>query len=60
MRSMASASWSTIAWSMWLSQLHARLGVTTVYVTHDPVEAMTFGQRVAVLHGGRLLQVDSP
>ena len=43
-----------------LSQLHARLGVTTVYVTHDQVEAMTLGQRVAVLHDGRLLQVASP
>ena len=43
-----------------LSQLHARLSVTTVYVTHDQVEAMTLGQRVAVLHDGRLLQVDSP
>jgi multiple sugar transport system ATP-binding protein len=43
-----------------LSQLHARLGVTTLYVTHDQVEAMTLGQRVAVLHDGQLLQVDSP
>ena len=32
-----------------LAQLHARLGVTTVYVTHDQTEAMTLGQRVAVL-----------
>jgi len=43
-----------------LSQLHARLGVTTVYVTHDQVEAMTLGQRVAVMRDGRILQVDSP
>ena len=43
-----------------LAQLHARLGVTTVYVTHDQTEAMTLGQRVAVLDGGRVLQVDSP
>jgi multiple sugar transport system ATP-binding protein len=43
-----------------LAQLHARLGVTTVYVTHDQVEAMTLGQRVAVLDAGRILQVDSP
>ena len=43
-----------------LSQLHARLGVTTVYVTHDQVEAMTLGQRVAVLDAGRILQVDTP
>ena len=35
-----------------LAQLHARLGVTTVYVTHDQVEAMTLGQRVAVLRRG--------
>ena len=43
-----------------LAQLHARLGVTTVYVTHDQVEAMTLGQRVCVLRDGRLQQVDSP
>jgi multiple sugar transport system ATP-binding protein len=43
-----------------LSQLHARLGVTTVYVTHDQTEAMTLGQRVAVLNEGRVLQIDSP
>jgi len=43
-----------------LSQLHARLGVTTVYVTHDQVEAMTLGHRVCVLRDGRLQQVDTP
>jgi multiple sugar transport system ATP-binding protein len=43
-----------------LSQLHRRLGVTTVYVTHDQVEAMTLGQRVAVMRNGRILQVDTP
>jgi multiple sugar transport system ATP-binding protein len=43
-----------------LSQLHARLGVTTVYVTHDQVEAMTLGQRVCVLKDGQLQQVDTP
>ena len=43
-----------------LSQLHQRLGVTTVYVTHDQVEAMTLGQRVAVMKDGRILQVDTP
>jgi multiple sugar transport system ATP-binding protein len=43
-----------------LAQLHARLGVTTVYVTHDQVEAMTLGQRVAVMRDGRILQVDHP
>jgi multiple sugar transport system ATP-binding protein len=43
-----------------LSQLHARLGTTTVYVTHDQIEAMTLGQRVAVMRNGRMLQVDRP
>jgi multiple sugar transport system ATP-binding protein len=43
-----------------LAQLHASLGVTTVYVTHDQVEAMTLGQRVAVMRDGRILQVDAP
>ena len=43
-----------------LSQLHERLGVTTVYVTHDQVEAMTLGQRVCVLRDGKIQQVDSP
>jgi multiple sugar transport system ATP-binding protein len=43
-----------------LSELHARLGVTTVYVTHDQVEAMTLGQRVAVMRDGRILQFDRP
>src|SRR4029453_12106449 len=40
--------------------LQARLGVTTVYVTHDQVEAMTMGHRVAVLDNGLLQQVDTP
>ena len=43
-----------------LSQLHERLGVTTVYVTHDQVEAMTLGDRVCVLRDGQLQQVDTP
>jgi multiple sugar transport system ATP-binding protein len=43
-----------------LAKLHERLGVTTVYVTHDQVEAMTLGERVAVLRGGVLQQVDTP
>ena len=43
-----------------LAQLHQQLGVTTVYVTHDQVEAMTLGQRVAVMRDGHILQVDSP
>jgi multiple sugar transport system ATP-binding protein len=43
-----------------LSLLHRRLGVTTVYVTHDQVEAMTLGQRVAVLRDGVLQQCATP
>jgi multiple sugar transport system ATP-binding protein len=43
-----------------LAALHARLGATTVYVTHDQVEAMTLGHRVAVMREGRILQVDTP
>ena len=43
-----------------LQQLHRRLGTTTVYVTHDQVEAMTLGQRVAVMRDGRIQQVDAP
>jgi multiple sugar transport system ATP-binding protein len=43
-----------------LASLHARLGTTTVYVTHDQVEAMTLGQRVSVMRDGRIQQVDTP
>jgi multiple sugar transport system ATP-binding protein len=43
-----------------LARLHEQLGVTTVYVTHDQVEAMTLGQRVVVLRDGRVQQVDTP
>jgi multiple sugar transport system ATP-binding protein len=43
-----------------LAQLHTRLRTTTIYVTHDQTEAMTLGQRVAVMRDGRVLQVDSP
>jgi multiple sugar transport system ATP-binding protein len=43
-----------------LSSLHARLRATMVYVTHDQVEAMTLGQRVAVMRSGRIQQVDTP
>jgi multiple sugar transport system ATP-binding protein len=43
-----------------LVKLHRRLGVTTLYVTHDQTEAMTLGERVAVLNGGVLQQVDTP
>ena len=43
-----------------LSALHARLATTTIYVTHDQIEAMTLGQRVAVMREGRIQQVDTP
>jgi multiple sugar transport system ATP-binding protein len=43
-----------------IAALQTRLGVTTVYVTHDQVEAMTMGDRVAVLKDGLLQQVDTP
>ena len=43
-----------------IAKLQADLGVTTVYVTHDQVEAMTMGDRVAVLKDGILQQVDTP
>ena len=43
-----------------LARLHERLGVTTIYVTHDQVEAMTLGQRVAVLRDGVLQQCGAP
>jgi multiple sugar transport system ATP-binding protein len=41
-------------------QTRADIGTTTVYVTHDQVEAMTMGHRVAVMHDGELQQVDAP
>ena len=44
----------------YLATLHQRLQTTTLYVTHDQTEAMTMGDRVAVMHGGRLQQVDVP
>jgi multiple sugar transport system ATP-binding protein len=43
-----------------LARLHKRLATTTVYVTHDQIEAMTLGQRVAVLRDGILQQCDTP
>src|SRR6266536_3042962 len=43
-----------------ISLLHKELGITTLYVTHDQVEAMTLGQRVAVLRKGELQQVAAP
>jgi multiple sugar transport system ATP-binding protein len=43
-----------------IEALQKRLGVTTVYVTHDQIEAMTMGDRVAVLRSGELQQIDTP
>lgn len=41
-------------------QLQKQLGITTIYVTHDQIEAMTMGDRIAILHNGHLQQVDTP
>lgn len=43
-----------------ISKLHKRLGTTFIYVTHDQVEAMTMGDRIAVLSAGELQQIDPP
>jgi multiple sugar transport system ATP-binding protein len=43
-----------------ISKLHARLGATMIYVTHDQVEAMTMGDRICVLHDGKIVQTDEP
>ena len=43
-----------------ISRLHKELGATMIYVTHDQVEAMTLGQRIVVLNGGRIEQVGTP
>ncbi len=43
-----------------LIKLHRRLGITTIYVTHDQTEAMTMGDRIAVLNDGRIQQVGAP
>jgi multiple sugar transport system ATP-binding protein len=43
-----------------LARLHRELGTTMIYVTHDQVEAMTLGQRIAVFNGGRIAQVGEP
>ncbi|WP_321791821.1 ABC transporter ATP-binding protein [Caballeronia sp. J97] len=43
-----------------ISDLQRRLGTTMVYVTHDQVEAMSMGHRIAVFSGGKLLQIDTP
>ena len=43
-----------------LKELHARLGITTIYVTHDQVEAMTLAQRIVVLDRGQIQQIGTP
>jgi putative spermidine/putrescine transport system ATP-binding protein len=43
-----------------LRQLHEQLGTTTLYVTHDQREALTLSDRVAVVNGGRIMQLDTP
>ena len=43
-----------------IARLHARLGTTMIYVTHDQIEAMTLGQRIVVLKDGRIQQIDTP
>src|SRR5690606_14005179 len=43
-----------------ISKLHARLGATMIYVTHDQVEAMTMGDRICVMKDGRIMQVAEP
>ena len=43
-----------------LSRLHKELGTTMIYVTHDQVEAMTMGDRIAVMHQGRIAQIGKP
>ena len=44
----------------YIAKLHQELGTTTLYVTHDQTEAMTMGDRVAVMRDGKLSQVDTP
>ncbi len=43
-----------------ISRLHRQLGTTMVYVTHDQVEAMTMGDRIVVMNGGHIQQIDEP
>ena len=44
----------------WLKDLQQRIGITTIYVTHDQIEALSLSDRVAVMQDGRMLQVGSP
>jgi multiple sugar transport system ATP-binding protein len=43
-----------------IARLHRQLGTTMIYVTHDQVEAMTLGERIVVLDGGKIQQIDTP
>jgi multiple sugar transport system ATP-binding protein len=43
-----------------IKQLHQRLGNTMIYVTHDQIEAMTLADRIAIMKGGHILQLDTP
>jgi len=43
-----------------LAKLHRRLGATMIYVTHDQVEAMTLGNRICIMNGGKVVQVGPP
>jgi len=43
-----------------LIKLHRRLGITTVYVTHDQVEAMTMGDRICIMNKGEVMQIGKP
>src|SRR3546814_19942179 len=43
-----------------LRALQRRLGITTILVTHDQIEAMTMSDRIAVMHGGKIVQVSTP
>lgn len=45
---------------LWLRQMHDRMGLTSIFVTHDQAEAMEMADRVAVLHAGCVLQTDTP
>lgn len=49
-----------VAMRMELSRLHARLGATMIYVTHDQVEAMTMGDRICAMKDGNIMQIDEP
>ena len=43
-----------------LIKLHHRLGATMIYVTHDQVEAMTMGDRICIMNGGKVAQIGAP